>query len=174
MKDTTAAPPLHHFFDLGDLSQAGSVVAVVAGGDELARLAKWAGVDAVKRFAAEVTLHKLSQTRFGFEADLAADIVQSCVVTLEPIETHIARHLVRELHLAPKARPREGELTLAAGDDDVPETIASLHYDLAAPLLEEFVLAIDPYPRKEGATFTPPEAPEAAPESPFASLKHLK
>jgi len=171
MKDNT---PLHQFFDLGDLSQVGSTVEVAAHGDELARLARWAGVDTVRAFAATVSLRRISQSRFGFEADLDADIVQSCVITLEPVETHIARHIVRELLLAPRAEPAAGELTLSAGDDDVPEAIASLEYDLAAPLLEEFVLAIDPYPRKAGAAFAAPPEPDDAPETPFAVLKSLK
>jgi len=128
-------------------------------------------VDAVRAFSSEVTLKRLSQTHFVFEADLDADIVQSCIVTLEPIETHISRHIARELHLVRRLDTASGELTLSAGDDDVPETITSPDYDLAAPLLEEFALAIDPYPRKEGAAFTPPEAPEEPPENPFAALK---
>jgi len=174
MKDKAADLPIHHYFNLGDLSQAGSTVTVAAAGDELPRLAQWAGVEAVRKFAATVALRKLSQTRFTFEAELAADIVQNCVVTLDPLKTHIARHIARELLFAPRARPPAGELTLAAGDDDVPETIASLRYDLAAPLLEEFVLAVDPYPRKRGAAFAPPEEPPEAPASPFAVLKSLK
>ena len=56
----------------------------------------------------------------------------------------------------------------------MPETIVSLDYDLAAPLLEEFALAIDPYPRKAGAAFAVPAEPDDAPESPFAVLKTLK
>jgi uncharacterized metal-binding protein YceD (DUF177 family) len=170
----TLAPPLEHVFDLGDLSHAGSEITVKAKGDELAQLAKWAGVDAVRNFQAIVGLHRISQTQFGYEADLEADVVQSCVVTLEPVEARIARHISRELHLALRRPVEQGELTLAAGDDDVPETIASPDYDLAGPLLEEFVLAIDPYPRKEGVAFAPPSDPGEARESPFAVLKALK
>jgi uncharacterized metal-binding protein YceD (DUF177 family) len=172
MKNDTL--PLHHVFELGGLTHAGSVVEVAAHGDELARLAKWAGVDAIRAFTATVSLRRISNMRFNFEADLDADVVQSCVVTLEPVESHITRHVSRDLLLAPNAMPADGELTLSAGDDDVPETIDSLDYDLAAPLLEEFALSIDPYPRKAGAAFTAPAEPDDAPESPFAVLKSLK
>lgn len=167
-------PPLQHMFYLGDLSQAGATVTVKPEPGDLPRLAAWAGVQAVKAFQGIVSLRRISTTRFGFEADLAADVVQACVVTLEPVESRIARHIVRELHLVQRAPMEAGELTLAAGDDDVPETISSLDYDLAAPLLEEFALAIDPYPRKAGATFAPPADPEESQESPFAVLKSLK
>jgi uncharacterized metal-binding protein YceD (DUF177 family) len=161
-------------FELGALSHAGNEVTVKAKGDELAQLALWAGVDAVRSFQAIVDLHRISQTQFGFEADLEAEVVQSCVVTLDPVESRITRHISRELHLAPRRQLEEGELTLAAGDDDVPETIASPDYDLAGPLLEEFVLAIDPYPRKAGVAFAPLPEPGEAQESPFAVLKTLK
>ena len=167
-------PPLQHFFELGGLSQAGAEVTVKAKAAELPGLAEWAGVDSVRQFAATVSLRRLSQSRFNFEADLTVDVVQSCVVTLEPVESRISRHIIRELQLAPRLPPEAGELTLSAGDDDVPETIASLDYDLAAPLLEEYVLAIDPYPRKAGVAFAVPAAPEAPQSSPFAVLKALK
>jgi uncharacterized metal-binding protein YceD (DUF177 family) len=167
-------PPLQHIFDLGGLSQAGAEVTVKAKAEELPGLAEWAGVDSVKRFMATVSLRRLSQSRFSFEAELTADVVQACVVTLEPVESRISRHITRELQLAPRLPPEAGELTLSAGDDDVPETIASVDYDLAAPLLEEYVLAIDPYPRKAGAAYNPPTEPEASQSSPFAVLKALK
>jgi hypothetical protein len=170
MNDEQAAP-IHHFFGLGDLSQAGSRIEIVANGDDLARLARWARVDTVRAFGARVELCRLSRTRFSLEAELEADIVQSCVVTLDPVATHIARHVTRELHFSPRPRAEGGELTLSAGAEDVPEDIASLDYDLAAPLLEELLLAIDPYPRKEGVTFEPPVQPAEPPESPFAVLK---
>lgn len=179
----TTEPVLRHLFDLGDLSQAGSNVTVEAGPEELPSLAEWAGVEQVVAFRGAVALKRLSSSRFQFEADLTADIVQACVVTLEPVPAHIERHIVRELHLA--AQPRrgarsaadevsEGELTLSAGDDDVPEMIVSLDYDLAAPLLEELALAIDPYPRKNGVAFEAPADEAGKAENPFAVLKRLK
>ncbi len=166
--------PLQHFFKLGELTQAGSDVAVAAAPDQLPALAQWAGVSKVTRWDAAVRLKRLATTRFSYEADLVADVVQACVVTLEPVESHLERHIERELHLAPKIPEEVGELTLSAGDDDVPETITSLHYDLAGPLLEEFLLAIDPYPRKPGVAFAPPPNEETPPENPFAVLKALK
>lgn len=166
--------PLQYLFELGHLTPAGTTVTVEPKPGDLPRIATWAGVAAVEKFKGIVSLRRISTSRFGFEADLSADIVQACVVTLEPVAAHIERHVERELHYVPRAPVEEGELTLAAGDDDVPETITSLEYDLAGPLLEEFALAIDPYPRKAGAAFAAPVETEEVPESPFAVLKSLK
>jgi len=167
-------PPLQHHFDLGGLGQAETVVAVAAVAGQLPELARWAGVDAVSRFEATVTLRRLSQTRFSYEAELTADVVQACVVTLEPVPARISRTIARELQQAPRLPKEAGELTLSAGDDDVPETILGRDYDLAAPLLEEFVLAIDPYPRKAGVAFAPSDEGKETQQNPFAVLKTLK
>jgi uncharacterized metal-binding protein YceD (DUF177 family) len=170
----TDSSPLQRLFKLGELTQAGSDVTITATPEQLPGIAEWGLVDKVSRFEAKLQLKRLSTTRFSYAADLVADIVQACVVTLEPVESHLVRHIERELHLAPKVPEEVAELTLAAGDDDAPETITSLHYDLAGPLLEEFLLAIDPYPRKPGAAFAPLPNAESAPEKPFAALKALR
>ncbi len=166
--------PIEKIYDLASLSEAGDEVEIKPKADDLARLAEWAGVDRVDRFEGGITLRKLSPTRFAYDAVLSADVVQPCVVTLDPVRTHIARSFGRTLHYTPrKPEKAEGLLTLAAGDDDAPDEITSTRFDLAGPLLEEFSLAIDPYPRVPGVAFEPPES-AAPPESPFAVLKRLK
>lgn len=169
------APPFERFYDLGDLSDAGDEVAISLSPADLARLAGWADVRAVERFAADISLARLASNRFGYDATLVADIVQTCVVTLEPVSNRIERRFRRVLLLAPGRRHQApgGEIALTAADDDAPEEIASTRFDLAAPLLEEFLLAIDPYPRAPGVEFQPP-AGDDKPESPFAKLKTLK
>jgi hypothetical protein len=65
------------------------------------------------------------------------------------------------------------DLVLDSDQEEGPEEIDSLHLDLAGPVLEEFVLSLDPYPRRPGVEFAP-ESPDSAPrESPFAVLKGL-
>ncbi|HXC57366.1 MAG TPA: YceD family protein [Rhizomicrobium sp.] len=177
----TAEPlPFQHDYNLGDLNRGGAEIALTTTAEERARIARWAEVRAVDSFAATLRLRKHSANSFSLDADLVADIVQDCVVTLEPVKSRIERLVHRQLHLAAPSRHRGDAsipLTAMAGEDDTPEEIDSLHYDLAGPLLEELVLAIDPYPRAPGVEFAAPaEAAGAAepPQSPFAVLKNLK
>jgi uncharacterized metal-binding protein YceD (DUF177 family) len=142
--------------------------------DEREHLADWADVDAVDAFTARIELRKLSPTRFALDADFAADIVQSCVVTLEPVRTHIERKFSRDLLLTPTAQKAVKEIDIAPVDEDGREEIASLRYDLAVPVLEELALALEPYPRAPGVAFEPPPDPDAAELHPFAALKSLK
>ena len=180
MTMTTQTPPFQEIYDLGDLGRGGADLRITASGEELVRIALWADVQAVESFAATMTLRKHAANSFSLDAELSADVVQECVVTLEPVRSHIERQIHRELHLAVHARHRSDTtvaLSQHAGEDDVPEEIDSLDYDLAGPLLEELALGIDPYPRAPGVEFAaPPEPaePAAKPESPFAALKSLK
>ena len=166
--------PFSSIYDLSDLSDAGVEITLTPTVEQRAKLAQWADVDAVEAFTAHVTLHRRSANRFAYEARLAADIVQSCVVTLDPVPAHLDVNIERMLHLTKLPRSaRIAEHELAPGADEGPEEIQDPHYDIAAPVLEEFVLAIDPYPRAAGVVFEAPPDPEPR-DSPFAILKPLK
>jgi len=168
--------PFTHPYNLNRLGQAGDDIAVATTDEDRAALARFAEVLRVEAFAGRVVLQKLSPNRFRLDFTLTADLVQACVVTLAEVPAHIERQFTRELHFSPALRrslvPAPVEEVVLEGDE--PEEIDSLHYDLAAPLIEEFLLAIDPYPRAAGVEFRPPGEGDKAPESPFAVLKGLK
>jgi len=169
---------ISHIYNLNRLGQAGDAVTLQASEGEraeLAELAKESNVLEVQEFGGRISLKKISSSRFDLNYHLSARIVQACVVTLELLGAHIEKDFLRELHYAPNLRrPAEKEIVIALSDDDLPEEIESLHFDLAGPLVEEFLLAIDPYPRAPGVAFEPPEGLNAKPESPFEVLKGLK
>ena len=170
-------PPIERLYDLNRLSEAGYETTIALGPEERDRIAAWADVISVNKFEGRVFLRRMSATRFAYTAQLGVDLVQACTVTLEPVSSSISMEFTRALHLVPHVKKMvdfSGELSPAAGDDDVPEEIDSPRYDLAAPLLEEFSLAIDPYPRAPGVAFDAPEEAEEEPESPFAVLGKLK
>lgn len=170
-------PPLERLYNLSHLSDAGYETTITASPEDRAKIASWADVESVERFEARVALKRLSNTRFLYHAELGAELTQACVVTLEPVLSKISLDFTRTLQLVQKARNAfdlGGPLSPAEGDDDVPEEIESTRYDLAAPLLEEFSLAIDPYPHAPGVAFEAPAAPPEPRDSPFAPLKALK
>ena len=172
------APPIEHFYDLSDLSNAGDEVVVSANPDACRRIADWLDVEAVEKFAGTVTLRRIGAHRYGYAARLDCDVVQQSVVSLKPLSIHIGHEFARELHVVHRARREPGreavELTLAAGEDEAPEELDSPNFDLAAPLLEELSLSLDPYPRGANEVFAASDGAVAKPESPFAILKQLK
>jgi uncharacterized metal-binding protein YceD (DUF177 family) len=171
--------PLSHSYNLGRLGNAGDAVRVEADDVQRAAIAAMAGALSLSRFAATVVLTKTAADKFLLACRLEADVTQACVVTLEPVAAHVERAFSRALHFTGTGRrPAETaerdpqELSLDEGEET--EEIESLHYDLAGPLLEEFLLALDPYPRCPGVEFDPGQAGQVLPESPFAALKSLK
>jgi uncharacterized metal-binding protein YceD (DUF177 family) len=159
--------PISQTYELGRLAAAGDEVTIAPSKEDLARIAAWADLDSVESLRARIGLRKLTATHFTLDIALDAGIVQSCVVTLDPVRSHIERTFTRELVLAPTAE-------IAPLDEDGREQIASLRYDLAVPVLEELALAIDPYPRAPGVAFEAPAEEADKPDHPFAALKKLK
>ena len=105
---------------------------------------------------------------------VTATVGQSCVVTLEPIESEVIEDI--DLVLAPAAAPviveeDGGKVEIAAVD--APEPLSGGTVDLGAIATEFLILGINPYPRKPGVVFEPPAA-GADTDGPFAALKALR
>jgi hypothetical protein len=177
MKTAEPLPPIERLYDLNRLSEAGYETEIVLDENQRRELAAWVDVVGINKFQARVSLRRFSSARFAYAAHLEADVVQSCTVTLEPVYASISLDFTRALHLVQHIKKMldfSSELSPAAGEDDVPEEIESTRYDLAGPLLEEFSLAIDPYPRAPGVAFEEPAEAAEPRENPFAVLKALK
>jgi hypothetical protein len=113
-----------------------------------------------------------------------ARVGQTCVVTLDPIESDIDEEI--DLMFAPEAEARELADLIAEGQDDdgddgddgevadPPEAIINGVIDLGRLATDALLLGIDPYPRKPGAVFEARvEAPDPE-DHPFAALRGLR
>ena len=99
---------------------------------------------------------------------VTAEVGQACVVTLEPLSNRIEED-VDLVFLPGIPEPAAG----GEPDADAPEPLVDGRVDLGAIATEYLVLAVDPYPRKEGATFDALQSGDDAPH-PFAALAALK
>jgi uncharacterized metal-binding protein YceD (DUF177 family) len=116
--------------------------------------------------------------RFRVAGRVQARIGQTCVVTLEEIETDIDEPV--DLVFAPPEQiPQMAALIDEAeeSDDEVPdppEPIENGTIDLGRVATDALYLAVDPYPRKPGAVFEPVVEAADPEDHPFAALKALK
>jgi uncharacterized metal-binding protein YceD (DUF177 family) len=166
-------------FDLSRLADAGKEISLKPTPEQRIGLAGWAGVDSVETLNGVVHLKRLGVGHFSYEAHFTADVVQACVVTLAPVRSHIEREFQRFFQVADvrRAAPVTRAIELPSNaimDDEEPEILSSPVLDIAAPVLEELALAIDPYPRALGVAFKPPPDDKGSADSPFAVLKKLK
>lgn len=167
-------------YDTAHLPSTGADVAIDASADQRAALAVAYDLVAVDGFSANATLLRGSGGMVTVEGRVVADIVQSCVVSLEPVAQHIDEGF--SLSFVP-AGSREAGPPAGAGKEvaidpeapDPPEVMDGTTIDVGTLAEEMFVLAIDPYPRAPGAEL-PAELGEdsgSAEESPFAVLREV-
>jgi len=160
---------------LDQITEAGLYRDIEAPEAARAAIAALAGVREVPELTAAFELSK-SGSKIHVAGTVHGRVGQTCVVSLEPMETVIDEPV--DLTFAP---PPAG--AVAAGfddaeprhkaDEEAPEPLTGNTIDLGAIAAEFLVLAIDPYPRKEGAAFAPP-AVEKGGNFPFAALAALK
>jgi uncharacterized metal-binding protein YceD (DUF177 family) len=136
---------------------------------------------ALDRLTFTFRLDRRGQGRLALEATLAAAVTQTCVVSLEPVESTLDVPVEVEFWPVPMIDDLASSPDEAAshGTLDWPEPIEGGKIDLGPVIYETLATALDPYPNREGLSFEWSEAsstgvePEQA-ESPFAALKRLK
>ena len=162
---------------------------------DLERLAKGTTEDRIEATAAERGLVKerldllaleqlcakcrISQGLAGLirvDCDWRADLSQACVVTLAPIEQSLSGrfHALYQSHGGDAAA--KDEILVDPEADDPPEALPAGGIDLGELVVQELAVALDPYPRAEGAEvpsrYRPDDFEEAT--GAFEALRVLK
>jgi uncharacterized metal-binding protein YceD (DUF177 family) len=110
---------------------------------------------------------------FEITGNMRADVVQQCVVTLEPLPAHIEQPIT-VLYATPEML-ETGEDPPHESPQGETEAIVDGIIDLGELVAQYLGTALDPYPRKPGAAFVEAEYGDATPEAnPFAKLVDLK
>ncbi len=111
-------------------------------------------------------------SRVHVAGHVRAKVGQTCVVTLEPIESEIDETV--DVMFAPSHHGAAAQAEIDVSlERDPPEPLAGGTVDLGALATEFLVLGIDPYPRKSDVEFAPVTIGEEGPK-PFAALEALK
>ena len=168
--------PISYPIDVRRLPQKGFPVVVEPDAKARAELARVHGLVSVETFRAELLFTAWKRGGINVAGSVRATIVQQCVVTLEPIEAEIDEDVdlvfVPEGSALARDTIEDGELVISADGPDLPETFDGVSIDAGAVAEEAFALAIDPYPRKEGAQL-PSTGSGDGEDSPFARLRGL-
>lgn len=178
METQPQGPEFSRSFEVADLKGQRTEAALEATEAECAALARRFGVDRISNFTAQVVLTPFaSGNKVAVKARFGADVMQACVVTLEPLTTRVTGELIVEF--VPAAFIEQGdEVEFAAGDEDPPEPIVDGRIEVGELIAQHLGLEIDPFPRAPGVEFQglnlDGAGPEARRPSPFAVLEKLK
>ena len=141
----------------------GLSITVEANAAECVLIAKRLMVPSVEAVLCRWVLRPAPSGVVEADGSLRARLHQECVVSLDPF----AVELVEEFAVRFVVTGRESE---AVDDPDEPDELVIENgvLELGEATIEQLALALDPYPRKPGATL-PEEAPEAS-ANPFDAL----
>jgi uncharacterized metal-binding protein YceD (DUF177 family) len=176
-------PPFSYPVKVGNISANAVTVKVEASPGELKAVAKLWDVVEVKALKAEVYLSRWKKDGVRLKGRVSAEIVQSCVVTLEPVESRIDEPFEQIFvpegsKLARIIANDAAEMVLDPDGPDAPETFVGDEIDVGEAVTEFAALAIDPYPRASGVDFADhiesDESTKSGKPNPFAVLKDWK
>lgn len=181
MNIPAVTPEFSEIVDIDNLPEEELWRDIAANADERAALAARFGLVSLGRLEARIGIKWIEPgVVLEVSGTFSADVVQSCVVSLEPVEAAISENLAlvfaRDLDAAGEfVDPHEAE-PLEGDTLDVGEIVA-----------EELLLSLDPYPRRKdldpaamklgpGATLSGEDDPGARParNNPFEVLAEIK
>jgi uncharacterized metal-binding protein YceD (DUF177 family) len=178
MNQDADALPLSRTLRIADLEEKAEhrIEATLAERADIARRLELVRLDSL---TFDYRLRRGAGGRIHLSGQLKALVVQTCVVSLEPVEAVIDVPVEAEFWPAPLIE----ELEEKAGDPgqsgllEWPDAITDGMIDLGPVVYETLATSLDPYPKRPGASFewSQGESEGEAPESgPFAALAKLK
>jgi hypothetical protein len=151
---------------------------ITATKDEMAAISTLLDLVALDTLAFAYRLRHGGSGRLHLSGRLTADVTQTCVVSLDRVETRLDVPVEAEFWPASliEALSRNADSAGSPDEFDWPEPIVDGKIDLGPLVYESLVMALDPYPKREGARFEWPqgESPDGGGEGPFAALGALK
>lgn len=178
----TATPEFSRPVAVGGLAEEGRAFRFSAEGDERTALARRLGLQAIASLEVAGRVEPTGPTgAFRLEAALRAEVVQTCVVTLQPVPSRLEAAIERRYDSrAADREPAGDEVVWRLDDDDGADALAGDAIDVGEAAAEQLALELDPFPRAPDAEFGPDLGAEAGGEGaeagagPFAALAGLR
>jgi uncharacterized metal-binding protein YceD (DUF177 family) len=159
-----------------EIAEAGSHRELAATAAERAAIAQELGLVSCEAVEVSYTIRALGAGRYRLAGRLRALLTQACVATLEPLPQTIEEEFDVQFWPA-GSLPATGDVEVEASSVPDVEPIEHGMIDVGRVVFETLSAALDPYPRKNGASLEwqdAESAEEADAANPFAVLKRLK
>lgn len=175
MNDTTPIPAeFYRPIPVDRIGPAWQVHKIAAEPPERAALAERFSLVEIGTLTAELRVRRIRAGQYvALEGSFTASVIQSCVVTLEPVPAALSESFTMSFGpIDGSIRPRTDVIDLDPSEDE-PDPIEGNEIDLGEAVAQHLALALDPYPRSEHAVI--PEAYTTTEEdevmtNPFTSI----
>ena len=164
----TDAGPFSRLVRVDALPKEGQSITIEASAAERKALAEFLKLPAIAALSASFSLNRAGGGSVRVTGAVHGELDQICVVSLEPFHAAVDEDV--DVRFAPRSEesPPPPHVSLTV-DEDEPDPIIEGKIDLGALAAEFFALGLDPYPRRPGVSFIPPDEPRKQ-DSPFSAL----
>jgi uncharacterized metal-binding protein YceD (DUF177 family) len=148
---------------------------LAAAPEECAALARRLELEALSNLAAHPEMRRLDKRKVRLAVTFGADVLQLCVVTLEPVASHVADRF--EVVFAPPEEEEDRpEVFVDVATEDPPEPLLEGQIDIGEMVAQHLSLQIDPYPKAPDTESGPwrTEDGDEAKSNPFRRLRGVK
>jgi uncharacterized metal-binding protein YceD (DUF177 family) len=175
-----ASPPLSRIIRVDEVKD-GEEGLIEIGAAEREAIAALLDLPRLDQLSFTFRFARRGQGRLALKGSLRAAVTQTCVLTLEPVEN--ALDIPVEIEFWPasqiEAYADTADEAASHGLLDWPEPIEEGKIDLGPIIYQTLATSLDPYPKREDASFSWSEAGLKTPSTeeekgPFAALKQLK
>lgn len=156
----------------------GREIVFSANAEERAALAQRFDLADLATLTGKAQLSRVAGGRvYRLSASFEADVIQTCVVTLEPMPARVSESFT--LTFAPAEEIERPNEVVIGDEEDPPEPLIDGTIDIGEAVAEHLCLALDPFPRKEAAVIPEPyvakeDVVDDERPHPFAALAELK
>jgi uncharacterized metal-binding protein YceD (DUF177 family) len=163
--------PISLVVGIHEIPSSGRRYQMNPGPEERRLLAETLGVLDLPELSAELEVRPVGEEVYAVRGQLAAKVVQTDVVTLDPVAQDVAEEI--DLVLSPAEGMRSAET--APEEAEAGDVYRNGRIDLGAIVTEHLAVGLDPYPRAPGVEFMDRLETDSEPQSsPFAILEKLR
>lgn len=174
-------PEFSRTISVAEIKNDGLVQEIEAEPHECVALAQRFDIIALQRLRAKARVFPYGSGNCRLRVTFVADVLQSCVVTLDPVSARVSEEFELMFASAAGHDAATEEIGFDPIADDPPEPLEGDVIDIGECVAEHLALALDPYPRKadadevlrESATVDTDSSVQDKPH-PFAMLAALK
>jgi len=144
---SASAPEFSRPVELGRLGGREALYPIAATPVEREALARRFDLLALEQLEAEIRLERLARGIVRLTGRLQAEVVQACVVSLEPVTSRLSEEF------AVLYGPGDsGEAVVMDYESEIVEPLEGNVIDIGEAVAQQLALALDPYPRAAGAS----------------------
>jgi uncharacterized metal-binding protein YceD (DUF177 family) len=144
---TALSPEFSRRVELARVGAHQALYPISAEPEERDALARRFDLLSLGRLEAEIRLQRLAGGMIQVRGRLTADVVQACVISLEPVASSVEQDFT-----VLYGRTETGKSVMVDLDTDEAEPFDGDAIDIGEAVAQQLALALDPYPRAPGAT----------------------